>query len=130
MSMSNIPGATGPQYHDQVVWTDKKRPFLNWPLSFTRYTLYPDRFMVDYGILFRRQTELRLYRIKDIGMIQGPFQRLVRVGNIRIITADASSPRYMLIGVKNPQEFLRMFSHLIECERSRVRVGMFESFDF
>lgn len=130
MLKNNLTGGTGPVYHDQVLWTDKKRPFLNWPISFTRYTLYADRFMVDYGILFRRQEELRLYRIKDIRMIQGPFQRLVGVGNIRIITGDASTPRYTLTGVKKPQDFLRMFSHLIECERSRVRVGMYESFDF
>ena len=130
MSKNNLVGDTGPVYYEQVIWTDKKRPFLNWPISFTRYTLYTDRLMVDYGILFRRQEELRLYRIKDIRMIQGPFQRLVRVGNICIITADASTPKYMLVGVRAPQNFLRMLSNLTERERSRVRVGMFESFDF
>jgi len=130
MQNNNILGTTGPYCHEQILWTDKKRPFLNWPISFTRYTLYKDRLLVNYGILFRRQSEIRLYRIKDNYVVQGPFQRLVRVGNIRLITADPSTPNYLLVGIKDPTVFALMLSNLAEHERMRVGVGMLETFGY
>ena len=130
MRKNNIAYSAPPVYQDRILWSDKKRPFLNWPLSFTRYTLYADRLVVDYGILFRRQQELRLYRVKDTSVVQGPFQRLVGVGNVRLISGDATTPNCLLVGIKNPQDFRFMLSNLVESERNRVRVGMYETFDF
>lgn len=130
MQNNSILGTTGPFCHEQIIWTDKKRPFLNWPISFTRYTLYSDRLLVDYGILFRRQSELRLYRIKDLSVIQGPLQRLARVGNVRLITADPTTPNYLLVGIKDPTGFARGLSNLAERERRRVGVGMLETFGY
>ena len=47
------------------LWSDKKRPFFGLPLSFTRYTLYPDRIIIERGFLFRHHDEIRLYRISS-----------------------------------------------------------------
>lgn len=108
------------------VWTDKKRPFFGLPLSFTRYTLYPDRLIIETGILTTRQEELRLYRIQDITLRMGLFQRLFGVGSIHMVTNDATSPKCLIQDVLQPRELVRIISDLAESERNRVRISFME----
>jgi len=110
------------------IWSDKKRPFFGLPLSFTRYTLYEDLLIIDRGILFHRRDEIRLYRVLDLKMICGPFQRLFGVGTVILLTGDAATPRFMLQDVLQPDRLLRKLSDLTEIERKKARVGVLESF--
>ena len=110
------------------IWTDKKRPFFGLPLSFTRYTVYNDRILIDSGLVFRRHGEIRLYRVLDLKVIQGPIQRLFGIGNVILLTADASTPRFVLQDIMQPREVMMKLSDLAEEERRHVRVGVLESF--
>lgn len=116
-----------PEQKDYI-WTDKKRPFFGIPLSFTRYTVYADRVLIDRGFVFRRHDEIRLYRVMDLKVVQGPIQRLFGIGNVILLTADASTPRFVLQDVMQPKEVMMKLSDLAEEERKRVRVGVLESY--
>lgn len=111
---------------EQPIWTDRSRPFFGLPLSFTTYALYSDRLIVEKGLLTRRQEELRLYRVMDISLRLGLFQRLFGVGTIRLTTSESNTPNCFLHDVSNPRELTRMLSDLAEAERSRVRVSFME----
>ena len=38
-----------------IVWSDKKRPFLGLPISFTKYSLSEDKLYIETGFLNKRQ---------------------------------------------------------------------------
>ena len=37
---------------NDILWTDKKRPFFGLPLSFTRYTLTKDKLIITVQFLY------------------------------------------------------------------------------
>lgn len=113
---------------EEPMWSDKKRPFFGLPLSFTRYSLYPDRLIIERGFLFRHHDEIRLYRIRDLKMNQGPFQRWFGVGDVVLMSSDMTTPRFALRDILQPQDVFRTISDLAEYERRRVGVGVIESF--
>lgn len=113
---------------ESPMWSDKKRPFFGQPLSFTRYSLYPDRLIIERGFVFRHHDELRLYRVRDLKMNCGPFQRLFGLGDVVLMTSDASTPRIILRDILQPQDVFRTISYLVEEERLRVGVNVIESY--
>ncbi len=115
---------------DEILWSDKKRPFFGLPLSFTHYSLHCDRLLIDRGLLIRRQEEIRLYRVVDLSLRQSLFQRLFKVGTIIVQTVDCSAPKYLLAYIRQPYEVMRLISDTSEIERRRVGIGFFETFHF
>ena len=109
------------------LWSDKKRPFFGLPLSFTRYTLYPDRLIIRHGLLISRQEEIRLYRVVDYVVRQTIFQRLFRVGSVFIYASDSSTRKFRIESVQQPFEVAHLLSEHSEMERRKVGVGFFES---
>lgn len=118
-----IPSITLPE----PFWSDKKRPIFGLPLSFTRYSLFEDRLLIQRGFLMRRQEEIRLYRITDQALRQTLTQRIFGVGDIVIYSADSSTPKYILCGIRQPYDVTNVLSELIERERRRLGIGFFES---
>lgn len=112
----------------EPLWADKKRPLLGLPLSFTYYTLFPDRLVIESGFLVRRHEELRLYRIGDISLREGLLQRLFGLGSIKLLSNDMTSPKFFLHDIRQPQDVVHLISDLIEEERKRNNVTMFESY--
>lgn len=104
----------------EVLWRDKKRPFFGLPLSFTTYSLYPERLMIEKGIIFRQEDEVRLYRVMDLKLKQSIFQRIFGVGSLIIYSADTSSPRSLLQHIRQPREVFRLLSNQAEEERRRT----------
>lgn len=111
-----------------VLWRDKKRPFFGLPLSFTTYSLYPDRLMIERGFVFRHEDEIRLYRVMDLKLCQSIFQRMFGVGSLTVYSADTSSPRTVLQHIRLPREVFRLISIQAEEERRRVNAGLIETF--
>ena len=55
----------------EIIWRDRKRPFLGLPWSFTIYTLTEEKLLVKTGILRQKEEEVRLYRIMDATLARG-----------------------------------------------------------
>ena len=126
MSETRLPLNT---QSEQLLWTGKKCTFFGQPWSFTRYTLYADRFLVNRGFLTRHQEELRLYRIKDVTLRQTLIQRIFGVGTLRVISTDASSARFSLINIKQPEQVAKLLSDSAETERICKGITVMECFD-
>ncbi len=113
---------------EDVLWRDKKRPVFGLPLSFTTYSLYPDRLMIEKGVVFRQEDEVRLYRVTDIKLCQNIFQRMFKVESLLVYSADTSSPCFLLKDVRQVREVFRLISDRSEEERRRVNAGILETF--
>ena len=114
-----------------VIWTDKKR-ILGMPISFTRYSLVTNnedwtKLFIKSGLLSTSMDEINLYRIYDIQIHQGLFQKLFGVGTITLYSKDITSSTAEIINIKNPYKIRNLLAEKIEDSRTQkgVHIGEF-----
>ena len=110
----------------EIIWKDRKRPFLGLPWSFTKYELTEQKLLINKGFLNVSEEEVRLYRFVDVTMTQTLFQRIFGVGNLHCETNDRSSGNFVIELIKNPREVKELLSDTVEAERERKRVSVRE----
>lgn len=108
---------------ENYLWQDRKRPIFGLPLSFTKYKLTNEKFLVEKGVLSITQEEIRLYRIMDLSVKCTLLQRIFNVGTIHCCSADKSTPEFDIKDVKNPMQVKDLISKNVEEERQRKRIG-------
>jgi len=108
----------------EILWTDKKR-FLGKPWTFTRYTLTADTLSVTKGFLTVKESQVMLFRIRDISRVQTLGQRIFGVGTIVLDSTDADTPHLHIEKVKEHEKVMRLITTQVDKERhrNRVRVG-------
>ena len=111
-----------------VLWTDKKR-ILGLPWSFTRYTLTEDALTVTRGLLTVHESQLLLFRVRDISRRQTLGQRMFGVGTVILDSSDADTPHLHIEKVKDHQRVMRLITQQVDRERQRngVRVGEYSA---
>ena len=95
-------------------------------LKFLAYEITTERIKLTKGILSKRTDELELYRVKDTSLIEPFFYRMFSVGNISIVTGDATTPGLELRAVKNAKEIREQLRASVEECRARKRTGIVE----
>jgi uncharacterized membrane protein YdbT with pleckstrin-like domain len=102
-------------------------PFL-WALSrwiatrCQRYEVTSERVKVTTGLLSRRTNEIELYRVRDYSIVEPFWLRLVGCGNVVLVTADSSSPSFVLHAV--PRAAALKDQIRTHTERMRQRRGV------
>lgn len=107
---------------NEILWTDKKRPFFGLPLSFTRYTLTKDKLIITVQFLSLHEEEIRLYRIMDVTLKQSLLQRLFGVGTIHCCSVDVSSPEFDISSVRMPRKVRDILSEAVDTQRKERNV--------
>ena len=105
-----------------TIWKARKRNFLGLPWTFTIYGFSEDRLFIKTGILSTREDEVRLYRITDISLYRGLWQRIMGMGTIRVYSADQSLGDFELKNIKDCENVKEQLSALVEKERQNKRV--------
>ena len=103
-------------------WYSRKRNAFGLPWSFTVYYFTDERLFVKTGFFRSIENEVRLYRVLDITLKRGLWQKLFRMGTIILQTADKSSPTVVLKNIKNSYDVKEQLSDLVEENRERKRV--------
>ena len=88
----------------------------------TVYELTSQRLRKSSGIFDKKLDELELYRVKDSTLEQPFVMRVFGLGNVKIVSSDATMPEVHISGIAdsfNVREKLRM---AVEGERDRKRV--------
>lgn len=83
----------------------------------TTYSLTSQRLRVSSGILTKNFDDLELYRVKDLTVTQPLPLRMVGLGNITLVTSDATTPTLVLPAIKSSLEV----HDLIRDEVQRLR---------
>ena len=105
-----------------------KRQGLPW--TFTVYSMTEDRLFIKRGLFNLREDEVRLYRIKDLGLERNMIQRMFGLGTIRVVSSDSSLGNFDLTNVKNSSDVKEQLSRLVEEERQRKKVSSREFISF
>ena len=108
------------------IWKDRKRTFLGLPWSFTRYRLTEEKLIIDTGFFTRREDEIRLYRIMDIGLKRSLGERILGLGTIHCCSGDKTSPEFDIKRIKKSRDVKELLSDLVEKRRLEQRVGVRE----
>ena len=108
------------------IWKDRKRTIFGLPWSFTRYRLTEEKLIIDTGFFTRKEDEIRLYRIMDIGLKRSLGERMFGLGTIHCCSGDKSSPEFDIRRIKKSRDVKEMLSDLVEKRRREQRVGVRE----
>ena len=93
-----------------------------WTNRATSYELTSQRLKIRRGILNRRLDEIELYRVKDYVMEQPLMLRMLGLGNITLITSDASTPTLRIPAIPNVEGVREKLRTAVQRERDRKRV--------
>ena len=107
------------------VWIDKKR-HLGLPISFTKYTLTDERLYTESGFINLKESELLLYRVRDIGLTRTLWQRLFGVGTIHIYLSDTTDEHLDIVSVKKAKDVKDLISSKVEESKKSRRIGTTE----
>lgn len=93
-----------------------------WLTKTTLYELTSQRLRRTKGILNRTVEELELFRVKDYAMEQPLLLRMLGLGNLTLVTSDASTPTVDIKAVANVQDVREKLRNAVQAERDRKRV--------
>lgn len=114
--------------NEGVIWSDKKR-ILGLPISFTKYSLIPGKFIIQSGLLNSTREMIMLYRILDIKLERTLGQKIFGVGSIFLYTNDKTSGDCIVKNIKNPEVVMDLISDKVEEERKSQRIRATELMD-
>ena len=69
-----------------IAWKDRRRTIFGLPWTFTKYTLTPEKLLVQTGMLNLKEEEVRLYRIMDVTLHRSVGERLFGLGTIHCLS--------------------------------------------
>jgi hypothetical protein len=91
----------------------------------TTYTITNQRILVKSGLLGKKYEEIELIRIKDIKVVQSLKARALGIGDIEVVSADATAAILVLGEVRSPNEVKETLRNAIKAEKlaQGVRYG-------
>jgi len=88
----------------------------------TEYKLTTQRFFLKQGLIAKHLEELELFRVKDITVNQGIFQRMLGTGSVIILSTDDSTPRIVMRCIAMPTEIKEIIRNTYRAARKKERV--------
>lgn len=88
----------------------------------TTYELTTQRLRIRAGILNKKVDELELFRVRDYSMEQPFLLRLVGLGNLTLITSDATTPTVAMRAIPGVEAVREKLRNAVQSERDRKRV--------
>jgi membrane protein YdbS with pleckstrin-like domain len=80
----------------------------------TRYVLTTERLRITTGLLSTTTEDVELRRVRDSSVVRPFFLRVVGLGDVRVVSADPSTPRITLHAVRDPDTLQHTLRGLVE----------------
>jgi uncharacterized membrane protein YdbT with pleckstrin-like domain len=93
-----------------------------WVTKCTTYELTTQRLRIRSGVLNKKLDDLELYRVRDYSMEQPLLLRLVGLGNLTMITSDATTPTVAMKAIPDVEAVREKLRSAVQFERDRKRV--------
>ena len=91
--------------NDDEYLVEKKRWVLfGLPFTFTKYTVKKDMLTIETGCFTKKEDDCYMYKIQDVELQRGFFQRLFGLGCVVCFTGDTTHPKLCLHNIKNSKE--------------------------
>ena len=108
----------GESAEESVLWSGKPYATMG-----TRYELTSQRLRIFRGVFSRQLEEIDLVRVRDTEVTQNLGERAFNVGDVKILSSDASKPEVVLNNVREPFEVRETIrkAYLAEQKRRGLR---------
>ena len=120
----------------KLVYREKKRlGFLGLPFTFTTYLIYENDIQIKTGFLSVIENDCYMYRVIDVQLRVGFWQRLFGLGTVHCVTSDATSKTITLKNIrhaKDIKDFIYRASEDAKLRRRTVNmqnIGAYEDLD-
>ncbi len=95
-------------------------------VSTTKYVLTTERLRVTTGVLSTRTEDLELRRVRDSVILRPFWARMLGLGDVQVLSADASTPRVSLHAIRDPDAVQSMIRSNVQTQWSRFGVRQME----
>jgi uncharacterized membrane protein YdbT with pleckstrin-like domain len=95
-------------------------------VSTTKYVLTTERLRVTTGILSTVTEDLELRRVRDSVILRPFWARLAGLGDVQILSADASTPRMVLHAIKDPDGVQSKIRSIVQTQWAKFNVRQME----
>jgi len=92
----------------------------------TEYRVYSDSLEIESGIVSRKIDNIQLFRIRDLGLDQPLFGRMLGYGNVTLTSTDQSAPHLVLRGVDDPRALYETLRELVAKSQAARRTMIVE----
>ena len=82
----------------------KRWGFFGLPFTFTVYRLKEDMVNVKSGFFRVEENDCYMYKVQDVKLTRGLFQRMFGLGNVICYTGDTTTPQILLKNIKDSEE--------------------------
>lgn len=120
----------------KLVYREKKRwGFLGLPFTFTTYLIYENDIQIKTGFLSVIENDCYMYRVIDVQLRVGFWQRLFGLGTVHCVTSDATNKTITLKNIrhaKDIKDFIYRASEDAKLRRRTVNmqnIGVYEDLD-
>ena len=104
------------------MYQEKKRSLLfGLPLSFTTYRIEEDKVNIRKGLLRTVEDDTLMYRIQDVKLLTGFWERIFRLGTVVCYSSDVTDPMLELRHIRRAREIKDYILSTSESERRKVR---------
>lgn len=116
---------------------EKKRwGFFGLPFTFTDYVIKRDVLTIVSGCFTKVENDCYMYKIQDVTLTRGFFQRMFGLGDVILYTGDTTHPKLVLKNIRNSsvvKEFILRYSEEARLRRRTINtlnIGASEFEDF
>lgn len=99
----------------------KRILFLGLPWSFTKYIIKEDLITVDKGLFKTVEEDCYMYKVQDVTLEIGFFERIFQLGTIICHTGDVTDPTLTLSHIKNAKSIKEFILKTSEEQRRKRR---------
>lgn len=104
------------------MYQEKKRSLLfGLPLSFTTYRIEEEKVNIRKGLLRTVEDDILMYRIQDVKLLTGFWERIFRLGTVVCYSSDVTDPMLELKHIRRAREIKDYILKTSENERRKVR---------
>ncbi len=115
---------------NELLMKERKRwGFFGIPWTFTKFSLWKKKLVIEKGLFKSTEQEVLLYRIVDITYSRNLFQKLFKMGTIVIHARDKTTPVVVIKNIKHSRAFKDKLSEMIEKDRLRMKMRQTEFVD-
>jgi uncharacterized membrane protein YdbT with pleckstrin-like domain len=95
-------------------------------VSTTKYLLTTERLRVTTGVLSTRTEDLELRRVRDSVILRPFWARMLGLGDVQVLSADASTPRVILHAIRDPDGVQSQIRSNVQAQWARFGVRQME----